>query len=283
MKKRSNFTLVELLVTMGVFCILLMVSMQIFGSARKLWVRSEQKNSAFAAARTAMEFVAARIQTCVYTEDMPFELSNRQGTSPQQYYTEIFFPTAVPMNREVPDGSDPDTEPDPLDELDIRFVGFSLNSTDGILEMRIFSDRKNGTGKYPNFARLLPPYRRRRGSGSMTYTDACSRIRTELANAGGASRSNDKIEIIENVTNFKLIPFNPDEKKSNAKIKRDTTESQWRTPPYLLEIEISVIDSKANFKKWKDAGSNTEKDEIETESGYTFRRAVLLGDRRNKR
>ena len=140
MKRRSNFTLVELMVAMGVFIILLMVSMQIFSGSRKLWVRSEQKNGAFAAARTAMEFVAARVQTCIYTENMPFGIYGKDGSG----YTKMFFLTSMPMNRMVED-----TDGDgglkklvKLDEFDLRFIGFSLND-DGVLEMRIFSDKKN--------------------------------------------------------------------------------------------------------------------------------------------
>ena len=276
MKRRSNFTLVELMVAMGVFVILLMVSMQIFSGARKLWVSSEQKNSAFAAARTAMEFVAARIQTAIYTENMPFEISNRQGSGAQQHYEEIFFATSIPMNRRVQNASGVWVN---LDVYDVRFIGFRRN-TSGVLEMRIFSDRINGSSPYSNFARLLPPYRRRRGSsGGMTYTNACGVIASHLNNASG----NDLVEIIENVTSFKLIPFNMAGRAANARVQMDTADTIQRTLPYLLEIEISIIDSKDNFRRWLNAANAAEREEIETESGYTFRRAVLLGDRRNER
>lgn len=284
MKKRNNFTLVELMVAMGVFVVLLMVSMQIFGGARKLWVRSEQKNNTFAAARAAMEFIAGRVQACAYTAEVPFAIYGRKGGSGQEYYTKIYFPTSVPMNRKnESDGKD-------LDFFDLRFIGFSLLEEDGVLEMRIFSDRRNGDGKYPYFSRLIPPFNRpgRRALKTednvpkLTYTAACSEIDKKLnPEAGGAStcHPDDKLELIENVTSFKLISFNTPAKTAKSKIKRDNA-SKLNTPPYLLEIEISVIDSKANFKKWKEAGSEAEKVDIETESGYTFRRAVLLGDRR---
>ena len=84
------------------------------------------------------------------------------------------------------------------------------------------------------------------------------------------------LEIMENVIAFKLRPFN----YSGSNLQYD--QNVTTTPPYLVEIEISVIDSKDNFRKWQDASDNEKKD-IETESGYTFRRAVLLGDWRNER
>ncbi len=276
MKRRSNFTLVELMVAMGVFVILLMVSMQVFSGSRKLWVRSEQKNSAFAAARIAMEFVAARVQTCIYTENMPFGIYEQKSSGSQRYYTKIFFPTSMPMNRMV----EISNKWEKLDEFDLRFIGFSLSS-DGVLEMRIFSDGKRGSSPYQNFTRLLPPYRRRRGAGgSESYDSAWSKIHDQLQDASG----DDLVAIIENVTSFKLVPFDTTTKNSNDPIVRvgGAGVDTLKTPPYLLEIEISVIDSKANFKKWVKADADG-KEEIETESGYTFRRAVLLGDRRNER
>ena len=263
MKRRSNFTLVELMVAMGVFVVLLMVSMQIFGGARKLWVRSEQKNSAFAAARTAMEFVAARLQTCVYMDEMPFEL--KAASSSASHYESVFFATTIPMNRKD-------------DNFNLRFIKFAIEEVKieesdeckktGVLKMRIVSDHTSG-----DFAKWLPPYRKHKGPN---YKTACGKINDKFDKASGK----DSIDIIENVTSFKLFAYNMSAKRANAKLKKDTIDAKTQmqnTPPYLLEIEISVIDSKENYKKWDKAGKD-EKKEIETESGYTFRRAVLLGD-----
>lgn len=274
MKRRSNFTLVELMVAMGVFVVLLMVSMQIFGGARKLWVRSEQKNNTFSAARTAMEFVAARLQTCIYTEEMPFELHAASQTA--KHYESVFFATTIPMNRKK-GGTLVD-----LDKFDLRFIKFELE--DGVLTMRIFSDRQNGDNSYENFSLLLPPYRSRRGK---SYSNACSQIESHLA----SGTNEDVLEIMENVTSFKLFAYDMNNKKANAKLKKVEINQKTQnlsTPPYLLEIEISALDSKENFRKWKKlrdgiAKEKEEKKEIETESGYTFRRAVLLGDWRNER
>ena len=46
--------------------------------------------------------------------------------------------------------------------------------------------------------------------------------------------------------------------------------------PYLIDIELRVLDSRESFLLWQEA-SNEEKEEIFMEHGYTFRRAVLLG------
>jgi hypothetical protein len=108
-------------------------------------------------------------------------------------------------------------------------------------------------------------------------------VKDKLDSAGTSGRENDLVEIIENVTSFKLIPFEIEGKDANAKIKRITSNAPLKTPPYLLEIEISVLDSQDSFTKWSTAGSDEDKKEIEAESGYTFRRAILFGDRRSGR
>lgn len=270
MRKTYHFTLVELLVAMGVFCLLLMVSMQIFGGAQKLWVSSEQKNEAFAAARIAMEFVASRIQGHAYSDDMPFEIA---CTAEGDY--RIFFPTAMPMNRTDASGKN-------LDVYSMRFIGFEVvkkeNDDDfGTLRMLIYSDEGD-----KNFLNIMPPYsakRKRRGGNTYTSaTAALDTVRKKIFPSTGSVDERNKIEIIENVTDFKLIAYNLPKTKNGDLVEDEEFADPMNTPPYLLEIEISVIDNKKNFIAWRD-NKNMRK-EIEREHGYTFRRAVLLGDRR---
>ena len=216
-----------------------------------------------------MEFVAARLQTCIYTENMPFGM---ERDSSGDFFKSVYFATSIPMNRKAVKNGEKVIDDDgkwlDLDKFDLRFIKFELE-TDGVLTMRIFSDRQNGESAYANFSLLLPPYRSRRGK---SYSNACNQIKSHL----DSGTNEDVLEIMENVIAFKLRPHN----YSGRNLQYDQNVST--TPPYLMEIEISVIDSKDNFRKWQDAQAN-EKKEIETESGYTFRRAVLLGDWRNER
>ena len=91
--KKSRFTLVELLVSMAVFSVLLLVSMQIFSGSQKLWLASEQNNRVYADVRSAMEFITSRLQTQAYSDGMPFRITNDK----------MYFPTAMPMNRKKND------------------------------------------------------------------------------------------------------------------------------------------------------------------------------------
>lgn len=265
-RKIYNFTLVELLVTMGVFCILLMVSMQIFGNAGKLWTRSEQKNNTFAAARTALEFVSARIQSHAYTEDMPFEISN---DSTQHY--RIFFPTVMPMNRKDENGND-------RDKYSMRFVGFDLDEATGILKMYIHSDEGNSS-----FLNVMPPYsanRRRRGGNSYSNADSArAGVRNEVFSS--SPETHNTVEIVENVVDFRFYCYDLPQNPGDPLILRNNISGSnaLNSPPYLLVVELRMLESKDLYQKWFNANV-TEREEIVNEFGHTFHRALLLGDRR---
>lgn len=73
MKKRKYifrfFTLLELLVSMGVFAVLMLALMQFFTSAQGIWTRSNSRTDMFDSARLAMNMMAVDLQ-CLYYEDM---------------------------------------------------------------------------------------------------------------------------------------------------------------------------------------------------------------------
>ena len=257
---KNHFTLVELLVAMAVFSILLLISMQIFGSSRKLWLDTENKNRAYANARTAMEFISSRIQTQAYTENMPFFID---ATS---RFCKIYFPTAMPMNRKDASGNE-------RDKQGLRFIGFSL-AEDGILRMHIFSDEKK-TG----FQRLIPPFVRTSGGVEAAYQAACNTVANNTVNKTDyTGEEHNVIELAENVDAFSLRPYMRNGGARTAPRYVNSTNS----PPYLLEIELRVIDSKENFKKrrdYLDAGDGMATTAVLEEHSYTFNRSILLNYR----
>lgn len=62
-KKRSFFTLLELLVAMAVFSVMMTVLMQYFGSAQRVTVRSAQRVEVFEKARIALELISRDLQS----------------------------------------------------------------------------------------------------------------------------------------------------------------------------------------------------------------------------
>ena len=252
--QRKNFTLVELLAAMMVFSVLLLVSMRMFSATQDLWVNSEQKTSAFADARTAMEFVAVRLQSMVYYENVPFSLDDNSGEADDS----LWFATAIPMeNRED-------------DHFYLRFLKFERNADDGVLKMKIYSDESERS----RFPSLFPPF-----DGNPHFKSADSarnHVDTKLnSTTDGNGVSN--VTIIENVTSFRVKAFYARKNGENWELKYK--EGDAESPPYLMEIELSLLDSPASYERWKDADTDEEKKEIFTERGYTFRRAVLLGQR----
>ncbi|MBE6363458.1 MAG: prepilin-type N-terminal cleavage/methylation domain-containing protein [Lentisphaerae bacterium] len=254
---KKHFTLVELLVAMAIFSILLLVSMQIFSSSRRLWLDSENKNKIYADARTAMEFITSRIQTQVYTENMPFLIEKNSRNS------KMFFPTAMPMNRKDADGNE-------RDKLSIRFIGFS-RSEDGILRMHIYSDE----GKVRSFQENIPPFIRTPENGKTPYEKACETVQANTVDKDNYSgKEYNCIELMENVVAFDLHPkYRYGYMMGVAPQGAVYNENSKTSPPYILEIVLGVMDSKENFKKWKN-GELTD-----DEHTYYFRRSILLNYR----
>ncbi|MBE6398684.1 MAG: prepilin-type N-terminal cleavage/methylation domain-containing protein [Lentisphaerae bacterium] len=242
----KKFTLVELLAAMAVFSILLLVSMRLFSGAQQLWVRSEQKTNAFADARTAMEFVAVRMQTLVYYENVPFSMKDN----------EIWFATSMPMdNRD--------------DEYYLRFLKFERDANAGTLVMRIYAGKEESR----KFIAHFPPFKNQ--DAAITAWDAVS---SKLG-------SSETVELIDNVTDFKIHGFFAVKNGNNWELKpQESVSSAFKdgssfiTPPYMIEVEISLLDNKEAYLRWKD-GDDDKKKEIFSEYGYTFRRAILLGHR----
>lgn len=292
MKKiyRKTFTLVELLAAMAVFSVLLVVAMRLFSGSQRIWLRAEQKTHTFSDARTAMEFIAARMQTLVYYDGVPFEISktaisasdNARDSFGNRKY-QFWFATGMPMENRTEDN------------YFLRFVKFKLdmnnadddNSEPGVLKMLIYSDRSNKR----NFPLLFPPY-----EGNPYASDnkkAIAKINDKFNDIekGNSSIDNgDVVELIKNVTAFKIVSFPALPKgRRDWEIKADeallnSSNKIINSPPYLVEIEISLIDNDDKFQQWLDIeGSDTaaqkKRDEIFAEYGYTFRRAVLIGQR----
>ena len=251
--KISRFTLVELLVAMGVFSVLLLVSMQIFSSSRRLWLNSERQNRAHADVRTAMEFITSRIQTQAYSDDMPF-LIKRDAVNSKMY-----FPTAIPMNRKDDKGKN-------RDKNSMRFVGFS-KSADGVLQMHIYSDEGRSS-----FQKNIPPYIR-----SYSYSNACTKVAAETINKTSyEGKEHNLVELMENVCKFELVPYTR-KADADAQVVK-FTGSELNSPPYRLDIKLAVMDSKENFDKWKSA-SGSDKTDLENEHCLYFTRTVLLNSR----
>jgi type II secretory pathway component PulJ len=67
--RKFFFTLIELVVAMGVFAVLMVALMQFFSSAQSLWVKSSQNIEIYQNARALMELMTRDIQCVIYNNN----------------------------------------------------------------------------------------------------------------------------------------------------------------------------------------------------------------------
>ena len=100
---RRRYTLVEIILALGVFSILLLVMMQFFSGAQRLWTGSESRVRTYADARVAMDLMAMQLQNIVYSPDREGVFDD--GSSNRNYFrldqssgnVRLSFPTLSPF------------------------------------------------------------------------------------------------------------------------------------------------------------------------------------------
>ncbi len=280
--RRTHFTLIELLAAMAVFSILLVVSLRLFSGAQQIWLRSEQKTDTFASARTAMEFLASRVQVINYIDDEPFEIidntdSDSTGVAGYECDEIWFF-----SNLALGDGGHYR-----------HFIKFRLvdptgdKDNAGAFQMIKYTDQK-ARGRNHFFHELYPGYSDD-SRKIKTYTEAMTHLRKVFAEVeengddptvDGVEASASAVDIIENVVSFKIIRYVA-EVEDDGSYKFEYAGGDTTAAPYLIEVELRMLDSRESFRRWREAESKAEKDAIFAEYGYTFRRAILLGKKGN--
>ncbi|MBO4648611.1 MAG: hypothetical protein J5806_10700 [Lentisphaeria bacterium] len=74
--RKKFFTLLEVLVSMGVFAILMLALMQFFSTAQGVWEKTGNRAEVFDSARVALEMMAADLSSAYYRDD--FDQTNYQ-------------------------------------------------------------------------------------------------------------------------------------------------------------------------------------------------------------
>ena len=294
-KSGWRFTLVELLVAMSVFSLLLVLMMQFFSGAQKIWVSTEEKNNLYADARVAMDLIATFLQGTYFSQGgsggnsaatdthkgVPFVIEN--GTSEK---AEIYFPTQTQMDLIENAG-------------EIVFVTFQRGETNSTtpandrsneLRMAILSDSPDDNASVGDFSLLFPPYNSATtGVGFANRNAAETRIKELLQDKikekidsydpDKTEYHNQCIILLDNVTAFRIIPMKTEKFKS-ATSTDDKGEDDLSQIPFLVEIQLSLMDKKS-YELWKELkDSNAERaKEFRLQHEHTFSRTVYLGDR----
>ena len=270
---RRRFTLVELLVSMGVLVIILGFILQFFIGSQRLWQSMEQRNSLYADARVAMDVMTTMLQNCFYSDGgIPFSIRR------DDYRDKIYFATQSKQN--LPGGR-------------LKYVSFQLGDAsatpstgeDDELKLAVFCSEES------DFSNYFPPY----GLGGITDVDVAltsviSRLDGQLRNT---TENPDLTErygsvLVRNVTSFQIIPYELDVDDTSNWL-RPVTDDTFDEFPYMVELRLTML-SPADFKIWKAMSGSDDGAPGEVETGdnervkfrkthsYTFSRTVFIGE-----
>ena len=275
MKKRIvyGFTLLELIVAMGIFSILMLMLMQFFSGAQKIWTAAEKRNAIYADARVAMDLTASMLQTTFYrTEAIPFYIKKDDPPGNGQFDS-IYFVSKTGMKLYSHATSD------------LFMVGFFVDNTNSTptngkkltLNIRMIGDDKTDSYKFFNSydpAKLYDVLSPKKISN-------ISNDDTDLSLPRGD-------EIINYVTGLTFVPYEKKGSGTGVAVAKDYSDSSaYQCVPYAIQIKLTMID-KASYEKWKLLGGKEEEIPNETkdaakrirlENQRSFTRMVYLGDR----
>jgi len=209
-QKKSYFTLLEVLVSMGVFSLLMLALMQFFSAAQGVWEKTGTRAEMFDSARIAMETLAADLSSAYYQND--FDATQIQYFA----YDESNLPGKVVFAAQLEDGSAEicySWENGNLYRKVLKENGDETNA----------SPFKNNVANPPWFTRNEP----KPGTGSRTWV-------------GNVAVNGDAI--LENILAFSLTVYD----KSGAKFTEvPKTEGSYIQIPYMVRIQMVVVSSDA--------------------------------------
>lgn len=257
MKKRlakTHFTLLEIIVAMGVFSILVMVLMQFFTGAQKIWVGTENKNESYADARAAMNLMANLLQNNFYSagEDMegrtPFQILHNNSA---EISDKIYFVTQSPLTV-VPDT-----------KYNLSFIAIQRDKT----ALKILGS-SDGIGAASFVSNILD-----------TKNNTWDNLFTQ------ADQYPNKAVVIDRVTNIKFFPGKLNGNSISWFETISNPDQRVRGVPEVIRIELTVID-KEGYEKWvakgggdPGVGESTEAKEFRKPYERKFSRVVHLKSR----
>ncbi|WP_176012349.1 type II secretion system protein J [Victivallis sp. Marseille-Q1083] len=260
------FTLVELMVAMGVFSVLLLMTVQFFNSAQVLWVNADRKMTRASDARVALDLITGMLDNVVTQgSKLPFFIirsrdgqimNNRIGfvtNAPSKIYQDARSNTYLVLFWVDTwfEGLDDDGEEDVYDinnYLMISAIG------DNVPEPNIFV-KEDGIS---------------------------AEDQTQFFNVRDKVRAiyGETYEVVPFITNLNFVPlkWNEDDEvweevdpaKTNANLKDvpsgySNAIDYWDSRPEALRVELSLL-SEADFRRWKTMVERAGSQEDETKA-----------------
>jgi hypothetical protein len=126
---RYNYTIIEVLASMGIFIILITALMQFFGSARTLWISSSRRNELYANARVALDLISNDLHNAMYQNDS----TDQKGLYPFWFRQRVAQGITNPQVNELNFISETDLKPlaatSKICEIRYTFVSFDPASS----------------------------------------------------------------------------------------------------------------------------------------------------------
>ena len=288
-KRRRSFTLVELLVAMGVLTLLVMLMLQLFGGAQKLWVANEKRSGIYADARAAMELMAELIGTVQFSCGEKLDENNVYQTDASQN-TIFSLDTATKSGGKNSSAITflAKTSRDlPMKDNYCRFISFRLGSSNeaalrGKLLMLIYADKTSedisAAHKADDFYKLFPPYDTNRDTVRNTLNGYFNTLIANFKGYDGDGEYEHCQVIAENVVSFKLTAYTLEGTGDSRALKKLADDADIKEPPYMLEIQLTMLD-RDNYDKWQNISDNDAKENFLARHQRTFTRSVFIGNR----
>ena len=279
---RKYFTLMELLVAMGVFCILLVIMMQFFSSAQKVTSAAEKKSKVYSQTRNAFDMLSSLLQNTSPLSDnsekskedsgagwngAPFFLrkSGYQGKA-------IIFPTKSPYHF--------------AGKSNMMYVGiFGPNTNSdstledtGELRLAVISDDQ------PVYANIWPPLSAGDESTVGSLKNMKENTENELLNFRNAKEDGNaskyRFILLKNVVDFDFVVYKLQKSDNTLAVIPETDYADRLKRPAAIEFQISVLneDDYIRYREMLAAG-NPNADNFCKENQHTFNRYIFLNSR----
>jgi len=257
---KSKFTLIELIVSMGVFSILLLVTTTIFNTAQEAWTKSSAKSMAFKNVRVALDIMTSDIQSISSSYEgiaTPFWYKPEYGTGDNANELINFISETI--------------MPNPWNQNNLCEIKYQLFNHNNLLNvnsgwiMRAITDSSSTKWNFYD-----------ESTQSMNYN-------VGLSGANNAFTANSD----SNKWPIKLIPYVTDLTfncyDNNGTLIPGTINYVVELPFYI-EIELKCLD-KESWEKWVAIdsshadGESNEAQNFRQRHERTFKKNVLIGNR----
>lgn len=273
--RKRSFTLVELLVSIGLLALMMMFMLQFFTSSQQLWASSEKSSSVRQNAQGALDLVSEFLTAVHFTMgektvggvlkrdktmDSIFSLDTK-NTNAYGEADRLYF--ACKTVSALPKKSN-----------DIRFVSFQLGDPGseyarGKLFMLVYADKRDED----KFYSLFPRYDSAPVQGNRNK--ALNSLKSWLTLPTAESGENEYAQVVaENVVDFKIEAF----KLNDSGVVTPVDHQDVNEPPYLLKIRLTLL-GKEDFATFVTLTDNAARAEFLTGHAQTFSRSVFIGDR----